>query len=84
MMGTVRLTVESTAGTPVDLSSQDWCKGTFFLGPMPAPAPYTPLGNHSANEVRADEIIDRWMDSKGGWKKLRKLIVAALDEAQDD
>ena len=62
--------------------------GTIFAGPaytsaLPFSSKLDP-NEPSANEVRADEIIDRWLDSKGGWKKLRKLIVAALDEATDD
>ena len=71
-----------TSGT-LSFASTPALSGTVWLGgyrPLTTPEPPAP----NPNEVRADALIERWKDGKGRWKKLRKLIVDALDEAVEE
>ncbi len=56
--------------------------GTVFISSQSPIAPPRYAFERTANEIRADAIIDDWKDSKGGWEKLRKLIVEALEEQE--
>jgi hypothetical protein len=69
-------------GTIVRVSSPSYhfegMGGTFFIGPRPT----TPQLTYK--EQRAEDAIKEWKLSDGDWKKLRSLIVAAMQDVVDE